>query len=447
MGFIQRRRSAAACGTLAFALLAGMLAGDRAVAQQSAPPDRLLLGDLYAWIERANPRIAAANALATAARARVPAARRPPDTQLQLGFMNYTLPGLAPMATLGMSQLQLMQMLPLGGKLRSAGRAADAQASATGERARDVRWEMRNAAAMAFYDLYAVDGRLDVSRETLRLLQDAEHTAEAMYRVGSGRQADVLRAQVEIARMVEDTLRMRAMRATMVAKLNALLDRDAPLELGRAVLPVVPDALPSRVSLDSLATGDRPLVRAGIDDVRAAAAAQQLARKEIWPDLQVGVQYAQRGGEMGTERMGSLMLGASIPVFARDRQIRMREEAAAMTRMAQADLAAMRAETRGRIGEAYAGLERARALATLYRTAVLPQAEAAAASALAAYRVGGVDFMTLLDDRMTVNQYRQELYTLDADQGKAWAELEMLVGRALLDLGRTSLPMVGRSIR
>jgi outer membrane protein TolC len=102
----------------------------------------------------------------------------------------------------------------------------------------------------------------------------------------------------------------------------------------------------------------------------------------------------------------------------------------------------MRAETRGKIGEAYAALTRARSLTQLYRTTVLPTAEATVASALAAYRVGSVDFMTLLDDRMTVNKYRQELFVLEADQGKAWAELEMLTGRALID-PNTSRNQVG----
>ena len=402
-------------------------------ARPQPPADRMRLGDLYAQVERANPRIAAAHAFTAAARARVAGTRRPPDPQLQLGFMNYALPGLAPMPVIGMSQLQLMQMLPLGGKLRAAGRAADAQASSAAERARDVVWETRAAAAMVFYDLYAVDGQLDVARETLRLLQDIERTAQSMYRVGGGRQADVLRAQVEIARMAEDTLRMRAMRATMVAKLGALLDHDAELVVGRAMLPHFPDSLPTRASLDALASVGRPMIRAGLEDVRSAEASQQLARREIWPDLQVGVVYAQQGTEMGTDRMGSLMLGATLPVFARDRQLRMRAEAAAMTRMAQADLAAMRAETRGRIGEVYASLMRARSLARLYHSTVLPQAEVTVASALAAYRVGSVDFMTLLDDSMTVNTYRQQLYALDADEGKAWAELEMLIGRELFD--------------
>jgi len=116
----------------------------------------------------------------------------------------------------------------------------------------------------------------------------------------------------------------------------------------------------------------------------------------------------------------------------------MREETAAMKQMAQADVAMMRADTRGKMGEAYANLVRARNLALLYRSTVLPQAEATVASALSAYRVGSVDFMTLLDDQMTVNKYRQELFALDADQGKAWADLEMLASRALFDSNKLS---------
>jgi hypothetical protein len=39
--------------------------------------------------------------------------------------------------------------------------------------------------------------------------------------------------------------------------------------------------------------------------------------------------------------------------------------------------------------------------------------------------------MTLVDARMTVNRYEQELYALLADYGRALAELEMTVGREL----------------
>ncbi len=129
--------------------------------------------------------------------------------------------------------------------------------------------------------------------------------------------------------------------------------------------------------------------------------------------------------------MGSAMLGFSLPVFAGSRQLRMRDEAAAMERMAAADLVEMRAQVEGRIGELLADLERARALIRLYRQEVLPQAEANVESALSSYRVGTVDFLTLVDAQMTLNQYEQDLYRLLAEYGTAIAELEMTIGREL----------------
>jgi outer membrane protein, heavy metal efflux system len=451
MRTIQQRRArrfqihALRFGTLAAAvafnaLAAPLRSADAQGIDSEINPSRL--GDLYAHVTRANPKITAAQALVRAARARVPGATRPPDPQLQLGIMNRSLPGLAPMQPLGMTQLQVIQMVPLGGKLTLAGRVAAAQADATSARAEDIMWELRSETAMAFYDLYATNRQLDVARETLRLLQDISRTAESMYRVGEGRQVDVLRANVEIAKMAQDTLRMQAMRKAMAARLNALLNRGTDEPLTVAARPQFPDTMPAQTWLDSAAIADRPMIRAGLQALRAADASAALAQKDIIPDLQIGVQYGRGVTTMvdaagmtatKTENMGSLMIGASIPIFARDRQYQMRNEADAMKAMALADANAIRADTRGRIGEVFANLTATRTLAHLYRTTVLPQAEATVASALSSYRVGKVDFMTLLDDQMAVNKYRQELFGLEADEGKAWAELEMLTGGELID--------------
>ena len=393
----------------------------------------VLLGTVLDAVERANPRLDVARATAHAARARVPNVTRPPDPQLQFGLMNYDLATLRPMDVIGMTQLQLMQMMPVAGKLRLAGIVESAKADASATRVADVSLDLRARASMAYYDIYATDGTLGVARDTRRLLQDISDITGKMYAVGDGRQADVLRANVELARMQEDIIRMEIMRETMVARLNALRLEPSGAPVGTTRLPVFPSELPALDSLARLAEQQRPMIRAGVQDVEAADAATRLAQREIWPDLLLGVQYGQQGGAMGTQRMGSLMVGASLPIFASSRQYPMRDEANAMRAMATADLAAMRAETRGAVAESYAGLVRARRLGELYRTSVLPQAEATVTSSLASYRVGAVNFMTLLDAQMTLNRYRQQSITLEADEGKAWAELEMLTGRVLVD--------------
>jgi outer membrane protein TolC len=418
-----------------------LLAALFGVLASAAPPSSLraqdlVLGDLYRDVTHASPRAEAARAMARAARARVAQAKLPPDPALQFGVMNYALPGLRPMDALGMTQLQLMQMLPVAGKLQLAGRVADAQASAAAMRATNVDWELRSEAARSFYELYATERALVIARQALRTLQNISATTQSMYRVGEGRQADVLRAQVEIARMVEDTIRMRAERTAMTARLNGLLYRAPETELASPVLPRFPSSVPPLDSLERLAPDSRPLVRAAADEVEAARSSERLARREIWPDLQLGAQYGRQTSQ-GGERMGSVMIGATLPIFARSRQLRMREEAAAMRQAASGDLAAMIVETRTMLTVAYADLGQARRLTALYRTTVLPQANAVVGSALAAYRVGSVDFMTLLDNQMAAYRYGRELATLEADEGKAWAELERLTGRELLDPSST----------
>ncbi|MBL8958332.1 MAG: TolC family protein [Gemmatimonadetes bacterium] len=397
-----------------------------------AQPRRLTLDALQALVATRSPRVLAADARARAADARVPGTARPPDPQVQLGFMNYTLPALRPDPGLGMAQLQVMQMVPLPGKLSAASMAARARVVAAESRVGVAVWEARTAAAMAYYDRWYAWEAARVAVEGRRLLQEAATAASAMYAVGEGQQSDVLRAQVEVARMEEDIIRMTAMEEVAVSRLASIADTSADAVAGAPVLPLFPDSVPSLDHLLLKALDARPMLAAGAADVRVTVADGDVARRERWPDLQVGMQYGQRRAEMGIDRMGSLMFGASLPIFARSRQLPMRAEAAAMRRMAEAEVAGMRAETRAQVTEARLAIASTRRLKALYQGTVLPQALATADATLNAYRNRGVDVMTVLESRMMLNRYRQELLALEADEGRAWAELEMLLGQSLL---------------
>lgn len=421
--------------TLRAGWLAAAVLATPAAAQQAGP---LRLDDVYALARSRNAMVRAQAANVEAARARQPAAATLPDPQVQLGVMNASLPGLrTDMPTSMAPSVQVMQMLPFPGKLALSGRIARQSTEIAQAEAAEAEWEARSRAAMAFYEIYRVDRQLAVMRETVRLLRTFEGVARAMYGAGTGRQADVLRAGVEVARMEAEIARMQAMRASAAARLNAVLDRPADTPVPEVELPRLPGALPAADTLRAWADATRPLIARSRLAIEQAGTRRTLAGREIYPDLTVGVQYGQRAAEAGTERMGSVMLGFNLPVFAGRRQYAMRREAAAMEEMATAELADARTQAGARIGELLAELERDRTLLRLYRTSVLPQAEAGVQSALASYRVGAVDFMTLADAQMTVSQYRQELHALLADYGGRVAELEMAVGRELPATGES----------
>ena len=408
--------------------LAALLA--TGVAAQTAAPDTLYVADALRMALAGNPMLRAARFSATAAAQRVGPAGALPDPQLQLGLMNRMASEFGstddPMT---MNQLQLMQMLPWPGKLGNARRAARHGAAAAVADADEQARMLAADVLMAYFEAAYADRALAVMERTRGLLRDFLTVATTMYGVGTGVQQDVLRAQVEVARMGEEITRMAQMRIAAAARLNARLGREATSPVAALELPdEPPDDLPPADSLIAWALASRPALRAGAERVAAAEASLRAARREILPDFQFGAQLQRRPA---FPDMVSFMVGVNLPVFAGAKQIPMRREMAAMRDMSEADLLNLRNETIARIVETRARAAQDRSLGRLYRGSILPQARSAVQSALAGYRVGRVTFMQLLDNQMTVNRYETESYRLLADYHQAVGELEAVVGRPL----------------
>jgi len=213
--------------------------------------------------------------------------------------------------------------------------------------------------------------------------------------------------------------------------LNGILDRAPETAAAPVALGALPGTLPPTDSLLAWAIEDRPLLEEAELDVRRAESATARAGREIWPDLRLGLAYGQRNRGLGTERMGSVMVGFTLPVFAGSRQHALRDAAAAEGRMAEARRTAARAEVSGVIAKLVAELDAARELVDLYRDEVVPQAWTNVESAFASYRVGAVDFLTLVDAQTAANRYEMELHQLVAGYGATMAALESTLGRTL----------------
>ena len=365
---------------------------------------------------------------AVAAAERVGPAGALPDPQLQFGLMNRMVSDFgSTMDPMTMNQVQLMQMLPWPGKLGNARRAARHTAGAAQADAEEQTRMLEAQVRMAYYEVAYADRALDVMGRTRGLLRDFLEVSTTMYAVGSAVQQDVLRAQVEVARIGEEITRMEQERLAMVARLNALLGREATVPIPALELPQAGE-LPATDSLIALALTHRPALQAGAERVAAAEAVLAGARRELYPDLQVGVAYQSRPA---FDNMVSLMVGISLPIFASGKQLPMRRQMAAMRDMSAAELLNLRNETVARIVELRAQAVRDRNLVQLYRSSILPQARGAVQAALSSYRVGRVSFMQLVDNQMTVNQYETETIRLLADYQRALGELIALTGGQL----------------
>jgi outer membrane protein TolC len=326
----------------------------------------------------------------------------------------------------------ISQMVPFFGKRAMLREAAGHEAEATRWEVEERRLELAAMVRESWYRLYLADRSLEILDRTIATLDDLVRFTEAMYGVGQGRQADVLRAQVERARMAEMQLALRQQRRSLEAGLNALLFRP----VATAVPPVDGvelTALPlDAATLERLAEERRPLLRALAARIDKTRAERALAEREYYPDFTLSFEYMQRDAVM--DDPGYDMYNASVsfnlPV-QRERRRAMVAESEAARRMAEQELAMTRNDVRRTIADLLAQLERDRAMAELYREALIPQATVAEASALAAYRAGKGEFMQVLDSRMALFNVERGYHQAVAEHQMELALLEAAVGAPL----------------
>jgi cobalt-zinc-cadmium efflux system outer membrane protein len=402
-----------------------LLAGWAPAASAQAPTDTLRLSEAISLARSTNPKLAAARLRADAAAERVPQAGALPDPQLTLGLVNRPLDGFGTEEPMTMNVIGLSQKFPWPGKLGFSEDRARYLASAETLSAAEAEATLVSRVKTVYYELAAMDRAITIMERTRELLRDFFQVSQAMYAVGESVQQDVLRAQVAVAQMTENITSMSQRRIAMAARLNALLGRDAVTSVGGLNLPPVGGEVAPVDSLLAVASEHRPALQAAYERARAAAAGYQQARRQLYPDFMVSLAF---GGRPQYGDMGTVMLGFTLPIWAGSKQLPLRREMEDMQAMETAMAQDVYNETVADLTDARAEAERARALTALYSTSIVPQAKASVEAALSAYRVGRVDYMTLVENEMTVNRYEIAQVQLAAQYHQAAARIDALLG-------------------
>ncbi|MEZ4416543.1 MAG: TolC family protein [Gemmatimonadota bacterium] len=387
--------------------------------------DTLRLAEVIEESLASNPTLDAQRSRASAEAERTSSAAALPEPVLSFGFMNRSLSDLGSSEPMTMNQVELMQRVPWFGV-----RAAQREGAAA--RADAARWDvdewaavLRAQATEAYVRIGWIDRAIEVERRTEGRLRDLLEVAQSRYGVGEGTQRDVLQAQVAIARKTADLEMLSQQRVAAVARLNALRGREHHSPIDAVEFPEPRGVLPDGDTLFARARSWRPALQGARARAGAAEATRTLAQRAWLPEWTVRLGYGQRP-HFGD--MASLMVGAALPVWPSQRQRPLQREAEALVEVERARERALDADTYARIIELRAEAERAASLERLYGGSVLPQAEAAVESSLAAYRVGRVDYDTLLDDQISASTAELERLRQIVEYWIAVAGIEAIAG-------------------
>ncbi len=371
-------------------------------------PDTLRIADAVAEARRANPMLQAARYKADAMGERGSQAGALPDPVLSLGLRNRSLDDFGTDNPMTMNWIGLSQSFPWPGNQGFGQQRQEHFARAAELDADEMEAALIARVKEVYSQLAFMDRALDIMASTRELLRDFLEVTSAKYAVGTGLQQDILQAQVAIAQTTADITIVEQNRVAMSARLNSLLGRPATELVGSLELPDPIGSPPAVDSLMAMAARNRPAIQAARERALAAEAGYRAAQRDAYPDFTVALGYGQR------------------PEFAKQKP-RIREMQAFQSTEEARELD-LHNETFARLSELRAAAERARDLSELYRTSIIPQAQAAVESALSAYRVGAVDYMTLLSNQTTVNRFETERVRLAAEYQASVAGIEALTG-------------------
>lgn len=419
---------------IGFMLLVVLALPYRAPAEETKPSENLL--NLVEAALANNPELKASQARWEMFRNRVVQAGALDDPMLMLKMQNFQIrdPFNSQRDTMSQRVIGISQQLPFWGKRDLKAEVASKEAESFKWQVDERKLELARMVKETYFQIFVTDKELEIVEKNIRIMDDFIALAETKYSVGQGAQQDVFKAQVERSKMFDMKITLEQRRKSLQATLNTLLYRPAETSVGKVADFELKPFTWSPEQLRAMAEENRPMLKSLRALIGKGEAGHRLAEKEFFPDANLSLEYMQRDPAMADPGYDMYALGLTFNLpIQRERRHAMVRESSAEIAMATAELNTLYNSINLGIADNLAQMERREKLTKLYRTGIIPQAEQSLESATIGYRVNKVDFLTLLDNRLTLFNYERDYYESLAEYQMRLAQLEALVGKELQD--------------
>jgi outer membrane protein, heavy metal efflux system len=385
------------------------------------------LEELIREVEQRNPDIAAAQQGYLAATHVAGQVSALPDTQVMVQHFSVGSP--RPFAGYSNSEfayigLGASQEIPYPGKRGLRAQAANQEAEARRFQADSARRGVIDQLKAAYFHLAYLQETLGILGRNDEVLRDVQKITESRYSVGQGNQQEVLKAQLQHTKILQEITMHHREVGQMQAQLKQLLNRDQE-SADIQTMPLALRPIPYTGSqLMELAKQQNPDIQAQQQMVKQSDSQVELSRKEFRPDFNVQYMWQHTNGDTRDYYMATF--GINLPNRGRRKAELAQAEASReqAKRMLEGEQQRLLAEVQNQFVVAETSAEQLK----IYKEGLVPQSEATLRSAQAAYQSGKQDFETLLNSFLDVLgleiQYQREL----ADHETALARLETITG-------------------
>jgi outer membrane protein TolC len=348
-----------------------------------------------------------------------------------VGLQHFTVGGPQPFSGYETSDFYytgfgVSQDIPGPGKLGLRAKQAEKEAEAAHDAFLLQQRQVVEQVRETYFNLFYLRKMLGSLHETQAELDRIVQTTEAQYHVALAQQQDVLKAQLQQTDVLKDLEMNQEEFQQGQATLKAILGRaqdSANIEISD-ITPTsiaIPDS-----RLRELALANSPTLQQAHAMEDRSDAALAIARRDYIPDFNVGYTYQKTGP--GFRDYYMLSLGVKLPLYFWRKQTPAVEQAALEKESVQEDSYAKRLSVLSDLQNQVIAQRISDRILKLYSEGLVPQAEETLTSATAAYRVGKVDFQTLLSAVIDLLRLKQEYYRTLADHEIAVAKTREIIG-------------------
>src|SRR6266403_1413074 len=385
------------------------------------------LRELVQEAEEKNPQIAASFHAWQASRNVPKQVSALPETQLSV--QQFSVGSPRPFAGYSNSDFAYIgfgasQDIPYPGKRRLRAHVAEHEADSMEAQTASTRRTIVGNLKMVYFRLAYIQQTLGVLQRSDSLLTQVQEAAEARYRVGQGNQQDVLKAQLQHTKILQEIAHHHQEEGLLEAQIKQVLGR--PQESPDIVAETLTlRALPyTATELLQGAREQNPDVHSKQASIRQQETQVELAHKNFRPDFNVQYAYQHTNGDTRDYYMATF--GIRLP--NRGRQKAELAEAQQNQERARRELDSDSQRVLSEVQQQFVRAKTSEEQLKIYSDGLVPQSEATFRSALSAYQSNRQDFESLLSSFLDVLnldlEYRNEL----VEHELALAELERLAG-------------------
>jgi cobalt-zinc-cadmium efflux system outer membrane protein len=328
-------------------------------------------------------------------------------------------------------QISIAQKIPWFGKLDLRSQGAALKAIRQQAMLDAKRLELAKQIAAAYYELGFIVKSIETNERLTEIVNQLLQVAETRYSTGHGLQQDVLQAQVELSKLLDEKIMLEKRRRMATDRINELLNRDRFMSVEPTTELELMNLQLNAEKLTSRTLQENPQLRVKQADISIAEVEIELARKDYWPDMDFRFAYGQRDEDRTGRSLPdfvSAQVTMNVPLWQNTRQDPKLEATLKARDAAEKSHQNLLKRLPYQVDALVTEIHETQENYKLFTEALLLQADQWARSSQSAYEVGTIEFNTMISAHIRLLRFelQADKYLYDVYQKRA--ELEETIG-------------------